>query len=167
MASSGEATARPHRRRQRVYVAHAVTSSPVSLAPVHALVYWLRSNRFNVTVPRLMLLPDEVLARSAIEGVERADIVIADLSARSHGVGFEVGWAAARGKVVLAIAAESTRDQVSKFLTCLFPTIIYYSASDDLIEAVRKAIETTPTFDTAWKLRERSFSRNERPTGPS
>ena len=60
------------------------------------------------------LSPEAVFARD-LGWLEASEVVIAEVSTPSHGVGFEVAWALAQGKPVLCLAREGVR--VSKMIS--------------------------------------------------
>jgi hypothetical protein len=118
-----------------VYVAYAMTHGTEPLGEVVDLAHWLKAKRLRVLQPSYHLFADD-LAASALKAVDESDVVIADVSCRSHGVGFEIGYAFAARKEVILIARQSAKAQVSKFLSGLFPRIIFYSEAKELIQQV-------------------------------
>jgi nucleoside 2-deoxyribosyltransferase len=118
-----------------IYFAYAMTHGTDSLNEVNELIEWLRDKRIRVCAPAYSLFPD-VLAAGALKAMDEADLVIADVSSRSHGVGFEVGYAFANRKPVILIAKASARAHVSKFLLGLFPQIVFYPNSHELVQSV-------------------------------
>jgi nucleoside 2-deoxyribosyltransferase len=68
----------------------------------------------GVTVLEAAIDPLEVYARD-VEWIRASDVLIAEVSAPSHGVGYEIGFALGLGKRVLALYEEGRK--VSKMLS--------------------------------------------------
>lgn len=119
----------------RIYVAHALTNSAGSAQALAGLIRWLSRRRITITEPRPALFPGE-LAVMTLRAIEKADLVIADVSFYSHGVGFELGYAYALRKPIVVVVQTACTDKVSPFIMALFPDIFCYSDSAELIEHV-------------------------------
>jgi nucleoside 2-deoxyribosyltransferase len=123
-----------------VYIAHSVTNAHHNMDNVSSLVSWLKQKKFKIIRPEHLLFAD-IIASEAIQSIERADLIIADVSAYSHGVGFELGYAYSLKKHIILISHCSSKDKISKFLTALFPAMIYYKNADDLLGQLSFAIK--------------------------
>lgn len=123
------------RKMKIVYTAHSMTNGHQNLDKVNTLISWLRKERYKVAQPSYVLFPD-LLASGALESIKQSDIVIADVTVYSHGVGFELGYAYALKKDIIVISSISAKNKVSKFLLGLFPEIIFYYDGNDLITEV-------------------------------
>jgi nucleoside 2-deoxyribosyltransferase len=123
---------------RRIYFAHAMTNCD-SAAPVGALVTWLKQSKWRVTHPTYVLFTEE-LARATLEAIRAADVVIADVSTYSHGVGFELGFAYALGKKTIVVAHEAPGVRVSEFIRGLYPTMVCYRDEAELIACVAERL---------------------------
>ena len=59
--------------------------------------------------------PEEICQRD-LDWITMADVLVADVSRISHGVGFEIGWAASKGKPVTVLCREDKYDGLSNML---------------------------------------------------
>jgi len=122
-----------------IYVAHSMTNGQNDTQDIDALLQWLHKNGHSIVFPNYALFHD-MLASQALESIKNANIVIADVSNYSHGVGFEIGFAYSLKKDVIIIANNSVKDKISKFILGLFPDIIFYKSKEDLIIEIHKKI---------------------------
>lgn len=122
---------------RNIYIAYSITNAQKTTDAIFELVYWLRKRKYKVTTPTLILIPD-TLAENAVNAIINADIVIADLSNYSHGVGFELGYAYALKKKIITVANARSANTISLFMNGLFPRTIYYTDANNLIENVSK-----------------------------
>ena len=125
------------KKNPNVYLAYSVTNNKgeSNLPQINHLREWLVSKNYSVSNPSPKLF-QEMIANDALANLEKADIIVADLSKYSHGVGFEVGYAFAKEKNVVLIAKENSRKMVSKFLKGVFDNIIFYENTEQLISGV-------------------------------
>ncbi len=119
---------------RKVYLAHAMTNRD-SVAPMDALVVWLKQHRCRVTHPKYALFREE-LALATLEAIRASDVLVADVSTYSHGVGFELGYAYALGKKAIVVAHASAGSPVSEFIKGLYPELVYYQHATDLIARI-------------------------------
>jgi len=118
-----------------VYIAHSVTNGNQDLDKVNTLAAWLKKKRYKVLQPSEVLFPD-FLAPGALKAIKQSDIIIADVTIYSHGVGFELGYAYALHKDIIVVSSITAKDHISKFLIGLFPEIIYYKDNSDLLSKI-------------------------------
>jgi nucleoside 2-deoxyribosyltransferase len=136
-----------HKRKSKkipkVYLAYSVTNrkGESNLSQLNQLREWLVSKNYRVFNPTPKLF-QEIIADDAIKNLEDADIIVADLSKYSHGVGFEVGYAFAKEKNVVLIARENSKKTVSKFLKGVFDRIIFYENTEQLISGIEKVLKS-------------------------
>ena len=93
----------------------------------------------------LIVKPERLLftahvGQAAAESIEESDLVIADVSCASHGVGFEIGYAFAHRKRIILVCKMAARDSVSRVLLSLFPDIVFYEDVADLVPAVLERV---------------------------
>ena len=68
----------------------------------------------NTPALEALIVPSEVYARD-VAWIRKCDVLVAEVSVPSHGVGYEIGFALALGKRVLALYREDRK--VSKMIT--------------------------------------------------
>jgi nucleoside 2-deoxyribosyltransferase len=119
---------------KKVYIAHAMTNRD-SVVPMDALVIWLKQHKCRVTHPKYALFREE-LALATLDAIRASDVLVADVSTYSHGVGFELGYAYALGKNTIVVAHASAGSPVSEFIKGLYPDLVYYEHATDLIARV-------------------------------
>jgi len=127
------------KKGDKVYLAYAVTNGHPGRRCMCDLAHWLREHRYKVTEPSACLLP-EILVDGAIAALDEANILIADISAYSHGVGFEIGYAYARDKKVIVTCSAGEYEKTSQFILGLFSDIIIYENGDALVLEVSKRL---------------------------
>ena len=136
-----------HKRRLRkipkIYLAYSVTNKRggSNLPQLTQLREWLVSKNYSVFNPTPKLF-QEIIADDALENLEDADIIVADLSKYSHGVGFEVGYAFAKEKNIVLVAQKNSEETVSKFLKGVFESILFYENTEQLISGVEKMLKS-------------------------
>ena len=91
----------------------------------------------NVLELEQVVDPDDVYARD-VNWIRACDVLIAEVSAPSHGVGYEIGFALEQGKRVLCLA--HARRPVSKMITgnphpAL--TVLHYENAEEGVEMMR------------------------------
>ncbi len=118
-----------------VYLAHSMTNGNQNLDRLNTLISWLKKKRFRISKPDHILFSDYI-ASGALDSIEKSDIVIADVTVYSHGVGFELGYAYSLKKNIILISGIAAKNKISKFLLGLFPKIIFYHDSNDLIDKI-------------------------------
>ena len=89
-----------------------------------AMVDWMLARGHNVLTAHIAK-PDVMAAetvvdavtvyRRDIEWIDEADVVVAEVSTPSHGVGYEIAYAVTKNKPVLCLAREGVK--VSKMIT--------------------------------------------------
>jgi nucleoside 2-deoxyribosyltransferase len=121
---------------KNIYIAYSVTNGNQDVEIIKGLIDWLDENGFDIIHPFDIALFQDYLAEKSIKYINTSDIIIADISTYSHGVGFELGYAYSRKKQIVVICNENVREKISKFIIGLFPNIIYYSTQTELIESV-------------------------------
>lgn len=125
-----------------IYIAHSMTNGQKDIEPVHKLIDWLKlKKKYNVDHPYDISIFHNYLADKSLKIINKMDIIIADVSNYSHGVGFELGYACASNKKIIVICNIKTKDNVSKFLIGLFPDMIFYENENDLIKNVSKELD--------------------------
>ena len=97
----------------------------------------------NVMALEKVIDPREVYDRD-VTWIRACNVLIAEVSVPSHGVGYEIGFALEQGKPVLCLA--QTDITVSKMITGnLHPnlTVNYYQDADEGIALMRKFLSGT------------------------
>lgn len=120
---------------KNIYLAYSMTNGNQDINKINTLISWLKKKRYKVSKPSYILFPD-LLVSGSLKSIEQSDVVIADLTLYSHGVGFEVGYAYALKKNIIVISSISAKNKISKFLLGLFPEIIFYQDGIDLITEI-------------------------------
>ncbi len=108
----------------------------------------------GVTSVEAVIDPHEVYARD-VSWIRASDILIAEVSVPSHGVGYEIGFALGLGKPVLALYHEGRK--VSKMISGnpdLNLTVIAYRNSEHAIQQAREFIPGNHTFTSLKPSRE-------------
>ena len=119
-----------------VYVAHSMTNGQKDMNVVNKLIEWLKNEKYRVEQPIDISVFHDYLAKKSLNLINKMDIIIADVSNYSHGVGFELGYAFALNKNIIVICHYSSKEKISKFLIGLFPNMIYYENEIDLIDKI-------------------------------
>jgi nucleoside 2-deoxyribosyltransferase len=92
----------------------------------------------SVTAREAVIDPHEVYSRD-VTWIRECDVLIAEVSAPSHGVGYEIGFALGNGKPVLALYQEGRK--VSKMISGNPDprlAVKIYQKPEDAIQSVRK-----------------------------
>lgn len=92
----------------------------------------------GVTVLEAAIDPLEVYARD-VEWIRASDVLIAEVSAPSHGVGYEIGFALSLGKRVLALYEDGCK--VSKMISGNPDSnlkVASYKSSEEAIVLIRR-----------------------------
>ena len=148
-----------------IYLACTVRGNRGALAAARALSERLQSHGHTVLTTHLLCddadaaegaLTEQQVYERDIRLLENADMLIAEASGSSYGVGFEVGYvlgrAAATHQRVLVVFDEARRPAVSRLVTgVLHPacTVRGYRDSADLLAVVEKYLSSsTPTLET-------------------
>ncbi len=116
-----------------IYLAFPVSGT---IGPPPAMVRLagrLRLAGHDVTQPRRNSDPTSLVKRS-LEALARAELIIADVSLPSHGVGVELGIARASRKPCLLVARTGTHP--SEFLRNLYGGICEYGGDRELVGVV-------------------------------
>jgi len=111
---------------KKVYVAFSMTNGDQNLEKINQLIDWLKCKKYKVFQPNYSLFP-ELLANNALKSIDESDIVIADVTNYSHGVGFELGYAFCKGKKIIIISHCSAKNNITKFFYGLFDKIVFYN----------------------------------------
>ncbi len=140
----------------QIYLACTVRGDRGAIAGLRSLVAALESAGHTILTKHL--LDDDVDTAEAslnerdvyerdIRWLDACDLVIADASGSSYGVGFEVGYVLARsersGQRVMLLYQEGRRDRISRLIVgnahprC---RVIAYDTSEELGERVRQAL---------------------------
>ena len=88
-----------------------------------------------------LIAPSEVYARD-VAWIRNCDVLIAEVSVPSHGVGYEIGFALGLGKRVLAVHREDRR--VSKMITGNPDpnlTVLCYQTVEEAIQQIGKFLQ--------------------------
>lgn len=117
-----------------------MTNGDQSLKELNSLVSWLKKENFKVIQPSYALFP-KLLASTSLKLIEQSNIVIADVTAYSHGVGFELGYAYALRKQTIVISNAVAREKLSKFLLGLYPEIVFYEDEKELLSGVSRLLK--------------------------
>lgn len=78
-----------------------------------------------------------------IKWIEEADIVVADVSRISMGVGYEIGWCTAKGKQVVALCRKDRVEKVTnmiKGITASTFSLNTWQFEDDLQQLLKTAL---------------------------
>ncbi len=128
----------------KVYFSCSLTGGRGDQPTYAAIVAWLAAQGYEVLTAHLAgpgvmtdeesLTPEAVFARD-IAWLDEAEVVVADVSTPSHGVGYEVAHAVRSGKRLLCLAKEGMR--VSKMISGNpHLTFARYEAAEGAIEAM-------------------------------
>jgi len=127
-------------KQPKVYLAHSVTNVAGTRSSLIELVTWLRIHGFAVTEPHPGLRQAD-LAATTLRRVDDADVLIADVSEYSHGVGFEIGYMYSLGKPVILICRIQNQNRVSPFVLSVCPKIIFYETCSQLISGIGEILQ--------------------------
>lgn len=118
-------------RRKTVFVLMPFSSR---FNDVYDLVIKSFENQFDVCIKRADTLPFDRrhIYDKIVTAIEIADLLIADLSGKNPNVFYEVGYAHARGKIVIPISSTKLPFDVAGFTT------IFYKLSD--LSTLRKTL---------------------------
>lgn len=81
-------------------------------------------------------LTDKEIMREAFSRIDQADIVIAELSYKSVGVGIEAGYAKAKGKPVIYLHRKGT--DLKQTMNGIADSVISYEDENNLIEQLAR-----------------------------
>ena len=126
---------------KQIYIAYSMTNSRQDISVIEKLVEWLNKKQYKIIRPSYFLFPDSVI-KEALKSISSADLIIADVSEYSHGVGFEIGYSFALGKKIVIICNISSKKAVSGVIRGLFQRIIYYHSSEELIEELSTELKS-------------------------
>ncbi len=87
----------------------------------------------NILDLERVVVPGEVYARD-VDWIQASDILLAEVSIPSHGVGYEIGYALTLGKPVLCL--HDTGRAVSKMITGNPISLLTVNAYDDIGQAL-------------------------------
>jgi nucleoside 2-deoxyribosyltransferase len=139
----------------QIYVACTVRGDRGAVAPLRSLVGALARNGHTVLTQHLLeddvdsaeaVLTEQAVYRRDIEWLEACDVLIADASGSSYGVGFEVGYVLGRAdrtdQRVLLLYRADRRAVISRLIagnTHPRCTVLKYEDPADLIDQVRRS----------------------------
>lgn len=119
----------------KIYLSHSTQYDflnelyrPLQASPLntkHEIIYFLSDDS-----------PDKT--KNSKEVIRTSDVVIADVSIRSIGIGMELGWADAFEKRIILIHQKEA--QLSKYLKLLTEEIISYESSQDLVRQLEQIL---------------------------
>lgn len=136
----------------RIYFAHAVTNADSFAIDINFLYSFLKKKKIQIIKPDPVLFP-ELLVKSTLKAISAADLIIADVSIYSHGVGFEIGYAYAKNKLIVVIANKQYKQKISNFIKGLFSEIIYYENINDLCNKLSlKLVESKDKIDINYEI---------------
>ena len=137
----------------KIYLACTVRGDRGAIAALRTLVASLERDGHAILTKHLLddnietaesALTERDVYQRDVDWLDACDILIADASGSSYGVGFEVGYVLARsdrsGQRVLLFYRADRRDKVSRLIVgnahprC---RVVAYETSDDLIREVR------------------------------
>lgn len=131
-----------------IYFACSITGGREFESVYQAIVHALMENGHEVSTAHLaepdtvaaeaLLSPQEVYARD-VSWIHTSNILIAEVSVPSHGVGYEIGYALGLGKPVLAIFQQGRK--VSKMISGNPDpnlTVRSYQMPEDALRMVRE-----------------------------
>jgi len=134
-----------------IYFACSITGGREFEAVYQSIVHALTEDAHEVPtahlaesgVPALeaLIAPSEVYARD-VAWIRTCDVLIAEVSVPSHGVGYEIGFALGLGKRVLALHREDRK--VSKMITGNpDPNLVIccYQTVEEVIQQVKKFLQ--------------------------
>ena len=84
------------------------------------------------------ILPHENNVKNSKKIISECDVLLADVSVPSHGVGIEIGWAESYGVPILLISKKGAK--TSSSLKIISENIIEYNKVEDILPKVKKAI---------------------------
>ena len=129
-----------------IYFACSITGGREFESVYQAIVQALTENGHEVPTAHLaesgigaveaVIDPSEVYARD-VAWIRACDVLIAEVSAPSHGVGYEIGFALGIGKPVLALSLEGRK--VSKMISGNpdpHLTVRTYKSSSDAVQII-------------------------------
>jgi 2'-deoxynucleoside 5'-phosphate N-hydrolase len=142
----------------RVYLACTVRGSRDGVAAARVIASRLEARGHEVMTAHLLrddvdsaeaAVGDEAVFSRDLEWLERCDLLVAEASGSSYGVGFEVGYitgrAAVTGQSVLVLYDEARKPALSRFIPGYKDKAgcaIGYTSLDDLALAVDRYLET-------------------------
>jgi len=121
-----------------IYLAHAVTNAASGYEDMRVAIRTAVPDAKCIE-PEGRLLP-EIIAETAFDGIKACDVLVADISEYSIGVGVEIGYAFGLGKQIVLIAKETAKDEISPFLRGIAPDILFYSSVGDLSRQLARAL---------------------------
>lgn len=122
-----------------IYLAYPVTNSTSAYEVLRAAVKRAAPD-VRCIEPEGRLLP-EVIAEEAFAGIKACNILVADVTEYSIGVGVEIGYAFALGKQILLVAKEASKGDVSPFLRGIVNDIVFYRHDGDLPQQLAVALK--------------------------
>lgn len=124
-----------------IYLAHPVTNAVSGYESLRSAIR-TAAPEARCIEPHGQLLP-EVIAEVAFEGIEACDVLVADISEYSIGVGVEIGYAFGLGKQIILVAEEAARYGISPFLRGIAPDILFYGDDYDLPKQLMTRLHRT------------------------
>ena len=115
-------------------IVHALTEAAHEIPTAHLA-------ESGIPAVEAAIAPSEVYARD-VAWIRNCDVLIAEVSVPSHGVGYEIGFALGLGKRVLAVHREDRR--VSKMITGNPDpnlTVLCYQTVEEAIQQIGKFLQ--------------------------
>jgi nucleoside 2-deoxyribosyltransferase len=132
----------------KIYFACSITGGREFEKNYQALTSFLLDEGYEVPTAHLaesnilelerVVNPSDVYARD-VDWIQSSDILIAEVSVPSHGVGYEIGYALNLGKPVLCIYQEGKA--VSKMISGNPDPLLTMKAYEDISQALEKTKE--------------------------
>lgn len=97
-----------------------------SLDKIHKFIYFCEDPNYK--------------EKSSKEIIQESDLIIADISIQSIGVGMEIGWASAQNKPIIMI--HRTGVEVRGYMRLHAKDIFEYSSTTELIQKLERAINS-------------------------
>lgn len=106
----------------------------------------------DLTVNGESLVPDVIHARD-LDFIDQADLIIAEVTVPSLGVGYEIRYAIERGKQVVCVCHEDKRNHLSA-MVCGSPgvSVHYYCDHDDLQNQLTDVLSSHETSTAISQL---------------
>ena len=141
----------------RVYLAAPMLGVRDALPTVRAIAAKLAEEKHEILTPHVIedtsdvdrgLRPEDIYERD-VRLLEASDVVVAEISYPSLGVGFEIAYALLRGKKVVALCEEERLEKTSALIRGIkqpnFKLIVYRNSE----EATRKLIDELRSFNNS------------------
>lgn len=137
----------------KIYLAAPIRGVRKALPTVKSLADVITGSSCELLTPQVLdettdvdrgLKPEEVYERD-IRLIEEADLLVAEVSYPSLGVGFEIAYGLLKGKRVIAMCEEERVDSTSALIRGIKNPcfkLIVYSSSDDAVEKLKAELRS-------------------------